>query len=217
MRALTLAPLSQLAGLTPLAVRVILGIIMIAHGAQKLQMGPANFGRGLAGMGVPFPVLTGYVVTFTELIGGILLVVGLLSRLAALLLTVNQTVAMLLVNVGIGFLTPPAPSRLVWNFRWRLSQGSWRSSWRVQGSYRSTTPSVSRGTRRARRPADGNTATASGPHRGSRSKEDAPRPNRADPPGRLMSRTSFTSNPRWTAAIAVCLTKPRGVCDFAKQ
>ena len=87
MKALTLAPLSQLAGLTPLAVRVILGIIMIAHGAQKLQMGPANFGQGLAEMGVPFPVLTGYVVTFVELIGGILLVVGLLSRLAALLLT----------------------------------------------------------------------------------------------------------------------------------
>ena len=110
MRALTLAPLSQLAGLTPIAVRVILGIIMIAHGAQKLEMGPANFGQGLAGMGVPFPVLTGYVVTFAELIGGILLVVGLLSRLAALLLTVNLTVGILLVNVGIGFLTPPGAS-----------------------------------------------------------------------------------------------------------
>ena len=107
MRALTLAPLSQLAGLAPLAVRVILGILMIAHGAQKLQAGPANFGRDLAGMGVPLPVLTGYVVTFAELIGGILLVVGLLSRLAALLLTVNLTVGLLLVNVGIGFLTPP--------------------------------------------------------------------------------------------------------------
>jgi putative oxidoreductase len=107
MRTLALTPLSQLAGLAPLAVRVILGIIMIAHGAQKLEMGPANFGQKLAGIGVPFPVLTGYMVTFAELIGGILLVVGLLSRLAALLLTVNLTVAILLVNVGIGFLTPP--------------------------------------------------------------------------------------------------------------
>ena len=107
MRILALAPLSQLAGLTSLAVRMILGIIMVAHGAQKLQMGPANFGQGLAGMGVPLPVLTGYVVTFVELIGGILLVIGLLSRLAALLLMVNLTVAILLVNVGIGFLTPP--------------------------------------------------------------------------------------------------------------
>ena len=107
MRVLALTPLSQLASLAPLAVRVILGIITIAHGAQKLQTGPANFGQGLAGMGVPFPVLTGYIVTFAELIGGILLVVGLLSRLAALLLTVNLTIGILLVNVGIGFLTPP--------------------------------------------------------------------------------------------------------------
>lgn len=53
MRALTLAPLSQLAGLTPLIVRMIVGMLMIAHGAQKLQMGPANFGQGLAGRGVP--------------------------------------------------------------------------------------------------------------------------------------------------------------------
>ena len=52
MRALTLAPLSQLAGLTPLAVRMILGIIMLAHGAQKLEIlrpGPRGDGRALAG------------------------------------------------------------------------------------------------------------------------------------------------------------------------
>lgn len=107
MRALALAPLSRLAGLAPLAVRVIVGVIMIAHGAQKLQAGPANVGQSLAGMGVPLPVLTGYAVTFTELIGGVLLVVGLFSRLAALLLTANLTGAIFLVNIGVGFLTPP--------------------------------------------------------------------------------------------------------------
>lgn len=107
MRTLALAPLSRLAGLAPLAVRVIVGVIMIAHGAQKLQAGPANFGQGLAGMGVPLPVLTGYAVTFAELIGGVLLVVGLFSRLAALLLTANLTGAIFLVNIGVGFLTPP--------------------------------------------------------------------------------------------------------------
>lgn len=107
MRALALAPLSRLAGLAPLAVRVIVGVIMIAHGAQKLQAGPANFGQGLAGMGVPLPVLTGYAVTFAELIGGVLLVAGLFSRLAALLLTANLTGAIFLVNIGVGFLTPP--------------------------------------------------------------------------------------------------------------
>jgi putative oxidoreductase len=88
MNALSLAPMARLASLAPLAVRVIVGIIMVAHGLQKLTGGPANFGQGLAEMGVPLPVLMAYLVTFVELVGGILLIIGLLSRLAALLLTI---------------------------------------------------------------------------------------------------------------------------------
>src|SRR4028118_1282595 len=101
MNALSLAPMARLASLAPLAVRVIVGIIiMVAHGLQKLTGGPTNFGQGLAGMGVPLPVLMAYVVTFVELIGGILLIIGLLSRLAALLLTIDLAVTILLVKVN---------------------------------------------------------------------------------------------------------------------
>jgi hypothetical protein len=64
----------------------------------------------LTGLGIPLPVFIGYVVTFVELIGGILLIVGLLSRLAALLLTINLIVAILLVKVNIGLLSPPGGS-----------------------------------------------------------------------------------------------------------
>jgi putative oxidoreductase len=86
---------------------VIAGIIMLAHGWQKLtEMGPGNFGgQMLAGLGVPLPVFMGYVVTFLEIIGGILLIVGFLSRLAALLLTIDLVVAILLVKVNVGFLS----------------------------------------------------------------------------------------------------------------
>ena len=106
MNALSLAPMARLASLAPLAVRVIVGIIMVAHGLQKLTGGPANFGQGLSGMGVPLPVLMAYVVTFVELIGGILLIIGLLSRLAALLLTIDLAVAILLVKVNTGLIAP---------------------------------------------------------------------------------------------------------------
>jgi putative oxidoreductase len=107
MRTLSLSPLSRLASLAPLAVRVIAGIIMLAHGWQKLtEMGPGNIGgQMLAGLGVPLPVFTGYVVTLVELIGGILLIVGFLSRLAALLLTIDLVIAILLVKVNVGFLS----------------------------------------------------------------------------------------------------------------
>ena len=108
MRTLSLSPLAQLAGLAPLAVRVIVGAIMFAHGLQKLtQVGPGNFGaQALAGLGVPLPVFMGYVVTLVEVVGGLLLIVGLFSRLAALLLTIHLAVAILLVKVNVGFLSP---------------------------------------------------------------------------------------------------------------
>jgi hypothetical protein len=49
--------------------RAVVGFIIAAHGWQKLtDVGPATFGsETLAGLGVPFPTLMGYVVTFTEL------------------------------------------------------------------------------------------------------------------------------------------------------
>src|SRR5918997_2670391 len=95
------------AGYAPLVVRVLVGVIMAAHGWQKLQGGPSGFGQALAGLGVPLPELMAYVVTFVELVGGVLLIVGLLSRLAALLLTINLVVAILLVKVNIGLIAAP--------------------------------------------------------------------------------------------------------------
>jgi putative oxidoreductase len=108
MRTLSLSPVARLAGLAPLVVRVIVGVIMFAHGLQKLtQMGPGTFGgQVLAGLGVPLPELMGYVVTFVELVGGILLIVGLFSRIAALVLTIDLVVAILLVKLNVGLIAP---------------------------------------------------------------------------------------------------------------
>lgn len=100
MRTLSLSPLARLAGL------IIVGIIMFAHGLQKLQGGPANFGGLLSQLGVPAPELMAYVVTFVELVGGALLIVGLLSRLSALLLTIDLVVAILLVKLNVGLIAP---------------------------------------------------------------------------------------------------------------
>ena len=88
-----------------LVLRVIVGVIMAAHGLQKLQRGPAEFGRtALDSLGVPAPEFMGYVITFAELGGGILLILGLLTRLAALVLTVDLVVAIVLVKVKVGLI-----------------------------------------------------------------------------------------------------------------
>lgn len=103
MRRLNLSLTTRLAGYAPLVARIILGTIMATHGLQKLGAGPTNVGeRELASLGVPLPVFTAYVVTFIELIGGILLIVGLLSRLAALVLAIDRIAALLLGKVYIG-------------------------------------------------------------------------------------------------------------------
>lgn len=79
MSPFALSATPRLADSAPLVARVIVGIIMAAHGFQKLLAGPGAFGQEtLAGLGVPFPTLAGYGVIFVELVGGVLLILGLL-------------------------------------------------------------------------------------------------------------------------------------------
>jgi putative oxidoreductase len=82
---------------------------MVAHGWQKLfDTGLAAFGRSaLDPVGVPFPVAAGYRVTFTELIGGLLLMAGLLTRLAAIALTIDLVMAIVLVKAKVPLIVPP--------------------------------------------------------------------------------------------------------------
>jgi putative oxidoreductase len=136
MRVFGLSLPAQLSEVASLVVRVIVGIIIAAHGWEKLTViGPANFGQGfLAPSGVPLPIFMGYVVTFTEVIGGILLIVGLLSRLVALLLTINLVIATLLVNIHVGLLSSTSgvgaelPLALIAGFLAILSAGPGRLS-----------------------------------------------------------------------------------------
>lgn len=97
--------LTGAAGLAPLALRLAGGIVMTAHGLSKLGSGPEMFGETLAMLGVPLPVLTAWLVALIELLGGIALLVGLLTRLAAALETIVLVVAMLLVKVNVGFIS----------------------------------------------------------------------------------------------------------------
>jgi putative oxidoreductase len=98
-------PTDRLAGVVPLFVRLIAGPIMTAHGLQKLNEGIPKFTTTtLVPLGVPYVDVMGYVVTFTELVGGVLLVVGLLSRLAGLALLVEMATTISMVKVQVGLI-----------------------------------------------------------------------------------------------------------------
>ncbi len=66
-------------GIGLLILRLALGIVMIAHGWPKLNpngpiKGPAGFGGFLKQMGVPLPILSGWVVALLETVGAVLLI-----------------------------------------------------------------------------------------------------------------------------------------------
>lgn len=109
MHVLGLAPLRRLAPAAPVIARLLVGIVMLAHGWQKLTaMTPAGFGEGmLDGLGVPLPVLFGWIVTIVELVGGIALILGVFSRIAAVANLGVLVGALLLVKVDLSLLSTP--------------------------------------------------------------------------------------------------------------
>jgi putative oxidoreductase len=93
------------AGVTIL--RLIVGTVFIAHGGQKLfTIGLGNIGGMFGQMGIPMGELVGPAVALLEFFGGIALVLGLFTRLAAVGLALVMAGAVLLVHLPSGFFSP---------------------------------------------------------------------------------------------------------------
>jgi uncharacterized membrane protein YphA (DoxX/SURF4 family) len=93
-------------GLAPLAMRLYLVPVFWMAGSQKLA-GIENtidwFGNPDWGLGLPFPTLLAYMAAYTEVIGALLLLVGLATRWISIPLIVTMLVAIFAVHWGNGW------------------------------------------------------------------------------------------------------------------
>ncbi len=90
-----------------LIVRLVIGAVFVAHGAQKLFVfGLPDVTNGFVQQGIPFANVTAPLVSMLEFFGGIAIVVGLLTRFVALGLVIDMLAALYLVHLPSGFFLP---------------------------------------------------------------------------------------------------------------
>jgi len=126
-----------------LVVRLALGAIFFAHGAQKVMGwfgGPGLDAtvQFMGDQGIPAPLA--YLAAFTEFLGGIGLIFGVLSRLAGLGLLVVMLVAIVKVHLANGFFASDSGYEfnlalaamslgIVLGGPGALALGDWEASW----------------------------------------------------------------------------------------
>ncbi len=88
-------------------VRLVLGVVFFAHGAQKMLGWFGGYGfKGTMGFFTQMlhiPAAFAFLAICAEFFGGIGLILGLLTRIAAFGITVNMLVAIFVVHLPNGF------------------------------------------------------------------------------------------------------------------
>ena len=87
-----------------LLTRITMGVIFLVHGYTKLSFGDAAVIRYFASLGMPAPELTAYWAIFAETVGGICLILGLITRFFAAALAIQMLFALYVFHWANGFM-----------------------------------------------------------------------------------------------------------------
>lgn len=107
MKTLITKILKSAPSFAPLALRIPIGIILIAHGSQKLfgwfgGYGLEGTGQWMTSIGLTPGYLMALMAGSSEFFGGLLLLLGLLTRPTALVLSLTMVIAIFSVHIGNG-------------------------------------------------------------------------------------------------------------------
>ena len=87
--------------------RIVTGVIFMAHGYQKFFiMGIDGVTGFFTQVGAPLPGITAILIATLELVGGFMMVLGLFARFIAVPLALDMLGAILLVHIRNGFFVP---------------------------------------------------------------------------------------------------------------
>ena len=86
--------------------RVVVGVVFVAHGWRKIMAGFDAVSSSFDAAGIPAPLPAAILVAIVEFVGGVLLILGLKTRLAVIPLAITMAVAMTVVHLKNGFFLP---------------------------------------------------------------------------------------------------------------
>ncbi|MBN2175233.1 MAG: DoxX family protein [Bacteroidales bacterium] len=87
--------------ITTIIIRIMVGVVFLLEGIQKFLSSDALGSGRFEAMGFPHPDFWAYFVAVFEVLSGILLLSGFLTRLAAIAMIVNLTVAIVVTKIPI--------------------------------------------------------------------------------------------------------------------
>jgi putative oxidoreductase len=85
-----------------LLARLGVGVVILAHGWQKVQVGVTATGARFQDMGVPAATAAAIYATFAELLGGVALILGFALPVAGILVFLDMAGAFVFVHAGKG-------------------------------------------------------------------------------------------------------------------